>query len=904
MRFLFFLSLFISVKVFSQISSSQQKALNNYILYADQSAKEISSIVTSVVEYYPAIQQQKKNKNSFFKDYRCPVQLEEYYYKTAIAESKALSTPATSLTQKLNTLKEIAEKIDANCKALDTYYKLEDYKKDNFAGAEELINKFPDLFKNYKEAQAALVKDVNDVYKKYSPGTSNVNDKAIALMKQQMDHEKAFLDLWTYNLNEDIPTGWPNDDLAASILVTDKFVKDAKQTKLTIKYPASSMFSSFNEGMQSILERKRSALDGYNAEAKKSDHHGNDAYLGLINYYNGVLVSFYNSFIDYAQQDGYYGLKAVRYLPVFEIRDKAKEERVQVKPFQDVPHVDMQIVSQAAPISVNASAALNNYVDFINECLRQIRFLHRVVRNFSSSAAGYKGLTSFQGKGSLYYDYADYKVPLSLYQKTISESTGIPTAYAKSLNVQIEVMLNMMKEMEQLSEDISYEVDEKRYEKDQLKHVYEILERYKFLFETLDNKKEILFNDVRKVYDSYPLKNPQSNWIISWKALRLLADHDHEALFNAKDFYKGTTKAVPQTKAIDDQLREVIAKEYENMKGIEKLGRYNGLCPYTPYEDIPKTSRTLSEKLQKVGEAKSYNNRHPYQDLVYLYNDVVDDYNEFCELSKLGLLKSIHQPEWFEIRQGDAPATTSLPQTQVQKASVIAVTAQQTSTPQVDETSNKTIQTKTQIVHDTVYIEKRDTVYLADPNENLHSMEGYATNNMVLLLDVSGSMNSPDRLPLLKTSVLNLLDMMRKEDQVSIVVYSGKAKVLLPPTSFTEKDKVKKAIDALTSSGQTDGNAGIKLAYQVADKNYIRGGNNRIIMATDGEFSISEEVFSLANKFSKEDIFISVFNFGKTTASAKNLEKLTHKGRGNYEHITKENMELKLIREAKAKKAK
>ena len=903
MRFLFFLFLFISVKVVSQISSSQQKALNNYILYADHSAEEISSIVSSVVEYYPSIQQQKKNKNSFFKDYRCPVQLQEYYYKTALAESKALSTLATSLTQKLNALKEIAEKIDANCKALDTYYKLEDYKVDNFLGAEELIDKFPDLFRNYKSAQAALVKEAAIVYKKYSPGaTANVNDKAIALMRQQMEHEKAFLDRWTYNLQEDIPTGWPNDDLAASILVTDKFVKDAKQTKLTIKYPASSMFSSFNEGMESILESKRLALDGYNAEAKKSDHHGNEAYLDLINYYNGVLISFYNSFIDYAQQEGYYGLKAVRYLPVFEIRNKAKEEHFQVKHFQDVPYVDLKIVSQTTPIPVNASTALNNYVDFINECLRQSRFLQTVVGNLSSSAAYYKGLTSFQGKGGLHYDYADYKVPLSLYQKAVTDSNGLPVLYAKNINLQMEVMLSMMKEMEQLSEELSHEANEKRYEQDQLNHIYEILERYKFLFETLDTKKEILFDDVRKVYDSYPLKNPQSNWIISWKALRLLVDDDHDALFNAKAFYKGKAKSVPQTKAIDDQLREVIAKEYDNMKGIEKYGRYNGLCPYTPYEDIPKTSRTLSEKLQKVGEAKSYNNRHPYQDLVYLYNEIVDDYNKFCELSKLGLLKGIHQPEWFEIRQGDAPATTSAHQTEVQRAPVIAVAAQQTSTSQVDNTGNKNVQVKTQVVHDTVYIEKRDTVYLADPNENLHSMEGYATNNMVLLLDVSGSMNSADRLPLLKTSVLNLLDMMRKEDQVSIVVYSGRAKVLLPPTSFTEKDKVKKAIDALTSSGQTDGNAGIKLAYQVVDKNYIRGGNNRIILATDGEFPISEEVFSMADKFSKEDISITVFNFGKTTASAKNLEKLSKKGRGNYEHITKENVEFKLIREAQARK--
>src|SRR5690606_33899330 len=149
------------------------------------------------------------------------------------------------------------------------------------------------------------------------------------------------------------------------------------------------------------------------------------------------------------------------------------------------------------------------------------------------------------------------------------------------------------------------------------------------------------------------------------------------------------------------------------------------------------------------------------------------------------------------------------------------------------------------VVRDTVYIERHDTVYLTHPDEHLRSMEGYATNNMVLLVDVSGSMNAPDKLPLLKQSLLNMLSMMREEDQVSLVTYSGKAKVGLPPTSIKQEDKLREAIHGLTPSGRTEGNAGIKLAYQVADKDYVRGGNNRIILATDGEFPVGKDVFTL-----------------------------------------------------------
>jgi len=104
--------------------------------------------------------------------------------------------------------------------------------------------------------------------------------------------------------------------------------------------------------------------------------------------------------------------------------------------------------------------------------------------------------------------------------------------------------------------------------------------------------------------------------------------------------------------------------------------------------------------------------------------------------------------------------------------------------------------------------------------------------------------------------------------------------------------------------GKTDGNAGVKLAYKIADENYIRGGNNRIILATDGEFGLNDESRQLIERFSKEDIFLSIFNFGKGVGASKALERLAAVGKGNYEYISKENVDLKLIREAKAKKKK
>lgn len=901
MRFPVIFSVFLPLAAVAQtITPVQQKALNNYIEYANKSSEEINSLVKSIREYYPALKRHQSRPSMMVPRYTCPSQPEDYFFNKALQESPVLGS-AINYALKSNTedLKAAAGRIDAVCKSLDTYHKLEDYKKDNFAKAEELVKEFPALLTSYRQAQHVLMNELTASFKKLQvtiPG--NPYHIASQMMLEQIAKEKAVIDLWTYNLEASVHTGWPVDKLEASIPETDKQLKAFNETTPSLEYPASSMYSSFKNALANMVETKRSALDGYNAEAKKSDLHSNQVYLDLINYYNGTLVSDYNTFIQFSQQDGYYGLKMITYCQTFDLRAQAKEVHVKAEPFRDIVYPAVDVSPRQNPASKAEASALNNYVDFINECLRQTDFLRVIVRNFNSMASYYKSLASFEGHGGMHFDFEKYALPLSSYQKMISGSSALPAPYTRSLNGQAEILLNILREMELLASVLETETKEKRYEQDHLEHIYQIMERYHTLFEIVDVKKEQLYQDVRAVADSYPIADPGNPWIISWRALRLLTDYDHTALFQAKDFYKKKNTLAPATTDIDTQLREVISKEFANMKGIEKLGRYNGLCPYTPYEDIPATSRLLSEKLVKVPDSKPSYNRHPYHDLVYLYNEVVDDYNKFCGLSKLELLKQIRQPEFFEIKYPEKAA----PRTENSQHPVQATTGQEhpdAPVPEVKITATE----DTKVIYDTVYIEKHDTVYL-EPGEELRSMEGYAVNNMVLLLDVSGSMNALNKLPLLKKSVLNMLGMMRPEDQVSIIIYSGKAKVLLQPTSFKEEEKIRKVIDNLRSTGKTDGNAGIKLAYQVADKNYVRGGNNRIILATDGEFAISDEIMELAEKFSGQDIFLSVFNFGTGNTSAKNLERISHTGRGNYERITSENVEFKLIQEAKSKRKK
>ncbi len=162
-------------------------------------------------------------------------------------------------------------------------------------------------------------------------------------------------------------------------------------------------------------------------------------------------------------------------------------------------------------------------------------------------------------------------------------------------------------------------------------------------------------------------------------------------------------------------------------------------------------------------------------------------------------------------------------------------------------------------------------------------------SNLVFLIDVSGSMSSADKLGLLKPSFKLLVDQLRPEDKVSIVVYAGAAGMVLPPTSGDQKKVIKKAIDRLSSGGSTAGGAGIKLAYETAKDHFVEGGNNRVILATDGDFNVGisnqDELQKLIEEKRKDRIYLSVLGFGTGNLKDNIMETLADHGNGNYAYI-------------------
>lgn len=167
--------------------------------------------------------------------------------------------------------------------------------------------------------------------------------------------------------------------------------------------------------------------------------------------------------------------------------------------------------------------------------------------------------------------------------------------------------------------------------------------------------------------------------------------------------------------------------------------------------------------------------------------------------------------------------------------------------------------------------------------------EAVPPSNLVFLLDVSGSMQPPDKLPLVKQAFRLLVQELRPQDRVAIVVYAGAAGLVLPSTPGSDKATILAALDRLEAGGSTAGGAGLRLAYEVARQHYAREGNNRVILASDGDFNVGESsdaaMVRLIEEHRDQGIFLTVLGFGTGNLKDSRMEQIADRGNGHYAYV-------------------
>jgi Ca-activated chloride channel homolog len=736
------------------------------------------------------------------------------------------------------------------------YIRLEDYKTDLEKGF-RLVSEMQQLQIAMGKVRDQLASKITTEANAMSASTSFINP--YKLLMKAIVHEEELIRKLSQNFNEEMFVGFEQDEILKSFLETDDLLK----TLAVINLPAQNYLKNCVEGLQLMQKTKQHALDNFSNAATFDGQYANQLYNNLLNDFDNDLLHFYSNFCAQARLNYY-----PRALWQYDFNAPPNPWPL-ARLNYSLPLLDsLTITKQSAALPVACFTQLNAIVNYIDECVGSMENLFKALRSEGSTWNSLREGKMPYKNPILKFD--KFRISISTHALILKESKHLPVPYRVSLINRVNDTQQIMLALQDHLMELSQYMSSGAFRGKNIDYIDTKLKTIETLYTELDMRKEKLFMETRRAYASYPSQKINA-WTVTSSVLLKATDDSRKILKQIDQRVYEENQSPISIAAIHEDQRDLITNQLKYMKGILRIGRNNGLCPYTPYEYIPDYLKTLEEKVTDF-PTEVENKNKTYGDYLYMHNIIVNQYNKFAELG-LGedneyaandpmrpvyILSYIQQPPKYHYE---------IPKPEVKK---------EEPPEELPKEPGPIVETPAEII----------------------SFEGYAFNNLVLLLDVSASMNRPERLPLLKKSFRQLIRLMRKEDEVSIVIYSGKATLHLPPISASDTIKIMQSIQTLRSEGNTNIADGLALAYKTANKNYIESGNNKIIMATDGEFKTTEPLYKLAEKNASK-ITLSVFDFSQLVAPLQPLQSLAEKGNGNYVKVTSENSLEVLAKEAR-----
>lgn len=526
------------------------------------------------------------------------------------------------------------------------------------------------------------------------------------------------------------------------------------------------------------------------------------------------------------------------------------------------------LYGQAPKLNKVTHRALNNYVVFINEVVHASNIMYQdfesVNRQFHLYLDNQKDSIVYEKLEVLNnYEYFAY-LPKDLLQKIYNDNLFLPYKKKKK---PLELTLNINEiiiELDSLRGKLALYSKNQDYKTDvNLEKGYELLQRVEVLYLDLFSLEEKVYWSLENILEDY--KMPESS-SAHHQVLQLMNPmiQSSKALIKTLKTEEVQENLGQKCNNLKSSIQDLEQNRNRLLQGIPEMPS-SAFCTHKQYDQLLAKAKELLTAAQawEKGEFPSEYSNLFHKPHHYLFNfDWLGIYNRYGNGMSAIFNQYINSSKELQL------ATYEIPP-----------------------------------LFEVVEFEKKSANDDNDPlQDGAPSLENFASNNLIFLLDVSASMDQENKLPLLKESLSDLLELMRIEDKITIITYSGRAKVILPPTSAEHKDEIITVINSISSKNSSDVDKGLTLAYESATSSFIPNGNNRIIIATDGSFNIREKTQKLIKKNTRNDIYLSAFYFSpKEYPHVKeSLQTLVGLGGGRYCYVEKVNAQKILLQEAQS----